>query len=424
MNKTLLVIVAMLFLASVGCAQNFDEIMEDFSLQLQLPSDKVPEDLQVTVYFVYGSHLDSTERAIFDSLKNSPSIRSYATFVQENKTIEKNITVTKRFLQDNETTLKELKDKTNMVVLVGARTHNNLTEEAYAKGYIKNETTKYAGQLVVGDGKLDEDTKIVVLRHNIMGEGNRLEREAVKYSPLQGLIANEYIPIAAASIGMLLMSFLPVLQSVVESKIAEKGKKKAKISEAKHFLGIKPREAIEVLIAAFVLGFALTWTFAGPSADFGSLLLLNSGVCLLAALSHDLTHRIMGKLTGIKMEYKLWYMGSFLTLLTAFLGNSFGLQGFVIEKVEKGTKEWKIGLAKLAAPLVSVSITAAFIYMYSKNPQVVFQMIFTSASIIALAEITPVKGSDGEDIKRWNKYVFYAAFTIISVTYTIVNFIL
>jgi hypothetical protein len=51
-------------------------------------------------------------------------------------------------------------------------------------------------------------------------------------------------------------------------------------------------------------------------------------------------------------------------------------------------------------------------------------MIYTSASIVALAEITPVKGSDGEDVKRWNKYVFYAAFTIISLTYTIVNFVI
>jgi hypothetical protein len=419
--RNILLLTLLLLASGACCGQNLGEITEDLSLELQLPAVAVSDDMEVEVHIVYGERIDLLERALFDYITTGSAIRPTAGRSSDGTPIE--VTVVKKTFSESETSIQRLRDEADIVILIGAAEHNSLVKEAYESEAVKNETVKLAGQVTTGEGALDEDTQLIVFQHKTPEE--KLEREAVKYSPLRGIVADEYIPALAATIGIFLMGLLPVLQSIVESKIADKKKATEKISEeTKRVFGIKPREAAEVVAAALVLGFALTWTFAGPSTGFFDLLLLNSGVCLLAALSHDLTHRLAGRLIGIRMEYKLWYTGSFLTILTAFLGNSFGLQGFIIEKVEEGTKEWKIGLTKLAAPMVSLGITAAFVYLYSKNPDVVFQMIYSSASIIALAEITPVKGSDGEDIRRWNKHVFSAAFLIVSLTYTLVNFVL
>lgn len=374
MGRGLLFVLLILLFNGVCSGQDFSEIAESFSLQLDFSPGNVSGDLFVDVYIVYGSDLNIIERAVLDSLiSDSFSMQSRAVFVSEgNETVMREVEIRKRLLSDNETSPGDLGEGTNIVVLVGGRNRNRITEGVYAAGFIVNESTRFMGQLIVGTGSLDSDSRVIVLYHRAVGEGERLEREAVKYSPLRGFVPDAYVPVVATGIGMLLMNLFNITKTVAEFLALDIGRKKKVFEHAgPSFRGIRLREVSALLGAAFVLGFAVTWTFVGPKTEFFSFLFLNSGICLFAALSHEISHRLTGKLFGIKVTYKFWYMGSFITIVTAFLGNAFGVQGFLMEKLEGDVSRWKYAVTKLVAPVISTTITVIFAFLYLHDPGVI-----------------------------------------------------
>jgi hypothetical protein len=132
----------------------------------------------------------------------------------------------------------------------------------------------------------------------ILNMPEKVERKAQKYSPLFGFIPDNLIPVVASAIGAffisLLHQFISLGQSYVESTISAKKKKALKIKEhAARVVGIKVREVFSVTAAAFVLGAAISWTYAGPSSDF--LWLQVRVHVLVLRLLHDYSHRHPGQ---------------------------------------------------------------------------------------------------------------------------------
>ena len=424
MYKSPLILLAIVLLASACSAQGSETFMDDFSIPFQIRLDNVPDTLEVKMYVVYGEGVDSFERMIIDSLTtNPPSLKTQSATVN-GQTIDETVKLKIISVSEKDTNIEKLREGPGVVLFVGGKTHNNLTGEVYDEGLVTNETSKFSGQLMVASGKLDNDTSFMTLEHIIPPEGTKLERQAVKYSPLQGLIPEAYIPIAATGIGFFLMSFLNVFQAMFESLAGEWGKKKMKYEHTgRRILGVNVKEALAIVAASLVLGFSITWTFAGPTIEFVDLLMLNAGICLVASVSHDLVHRIFSKLFNIKVEYKFWFKGSIITVVTAFLGNSFGMQGILYDEPDEKISKWKLGITKLSAPLFSIGFAWLFASLYVKDPNVLYQMIFSTASLIAMAEIMPVKGLDGEDIRNWNRWIFLAAFMLISAAYFAMNFV-
>ncbi|MBN2014721.1 MAG: hypothetical protein JW778_06035 [Candidatus Altiarchaeota archaeon] len=421
MDRRFLLAVLFLLFSGFCCAQNLGGIAEDFTLELDIPSGNISEGFEVNMYLVLGGDMDLFERMVYDSVNSGGlSMQSRVRFTEGNETIIRDVRINRIVLQDNETSLGELSSGTAMIVLFGGRTHNKITEEVYASGFIENESTKYMGQLIIGKGKLDNDSGLIAFSHK---STEKLEREAVKYSPLKDYMADEYVPVAATSIGMVLMGLVTIAKTVAEFLALDMGRKKKVFGHVgPKIFGVSLRELGAIVGAASVLGFAVTWTYIGPKIEFFQYIFLNSALCLFAALSHELSHRLMGRLFGIKIEYRFWYMGSFITIVTAFLGNSFGIQGFLLEKVDGEISKWKYAATKLAAPVISTIITVVFALLYHINPSIIFQMIYATASIWAMAEILPVRGLDGYDIRSWNRIVWFIFFIIISVVYFTVNF--
>jgi hypothetical protein len=425
MNKASTVFLSILLLSLPCSAQFFDEFASDFTIPFQVSLDNVPDTLEVEMYVVYGKNIDSFENLISDSLTTNPPKLSSAAALVDGQVVTKDVKLNLHFLSENNTSLEDLKKGYGVVILVGGETHNNLTAEAYSAGYVTNETTRFSGKLTVAGGKLDNDTSLMILKHNIPNETDHLEREGVKYSPLIPFVPESYIPLAATGIGMLLMTLFNLFKAMIESLTGELGKKRMSYEhKGIRILGIiNLKEALNLIIAALVLGFAVTWTFTGPTPKFMDYILLNTGICLVAGLSHDLIHRILSRLFKIKVEYRLWYTGSFITIFTAILGNSFGMQGFLLEKPQEEISKWKYGIMKLAGPLFSMGIAGSFALLYTKQPGIMYQMIFTTASIIAMAEIMPVKGLDGYDIREWNRWLYVILFAVITIAFFFIGFI-
>jgi hypothetical protein len=255
----------------------------------------------------------------------------------------------------------------------------------------------------------------------------KVERKATAYSPLAYFVPEKFIPIVASAIGAFLISlvhqFISLGQSYVENVISNRKRQKMKIKdEAVRVVGIKVREVFSVTAAAFILGAAISWTFAGPSSDFIWLMGLNVIICLVAGISHEGVHRVVGKILGIKSEYVFWFSGSLMTIVTAILGNAFGLQGFLLDEAEEGTPHWKMGLMKISAPLFSLAMLVLFGVANIINPNVIFQMICSISGMMAMADIIPFKPMDGYDVRKWNFFVWLGAFVLIGTTFTMVSF--
>jgi hypothetical protein len=428
MAKFIRLVFLLLLFSTLSCsAQSVEKFSDDFSIPFQVSIDSVPDSFTVDMYVVYGEKIDSFERMMIDSFTANPPRLKSATVIVNGRNTTKDVKINIKQVSEKDTSLEKLQKEALLVILVGGPTHNNITRAAYDGGYITNESARFAGQLIVGSGKLASGTSVMVLRHNIRNEpapGEHLEREAVKYSPLAPYIKEEYIPIVASGIGMFLMSIVNLAKAMFESLAGEVGKKRfAYGHKGRRICGVSVRETLALIGAALVLGFAVTWTFAGPTPKFFDLFLLNTAICFVAGLSHDLVHRILGRLFKIRVEYRFWYAGSFITILTAFLGNSFGMQGFLLEKPDEKISKWKYGIMKLAAPIFSIAIAGLFASLYLNKPSVLYQMIYTTASILAMAEIMPVKGLDGYDIREWNRWIYAAAFMAISVVFFAINFV-
>ncbi|MBN2014066.1 MAG: hypothetical protein JW778_02700 [Candidatus Altiarchaeota archaeon] len=422
MRRFLLSAVVVLVFMGVCSAQGFGDLMDDLSLQLDFPENKTIEDLHVQVYIVQGSRLSVLERMICDLLmSDASSLQSTAVIVSgENRTIWE-IKMSKKTMADNETNLGELMEGSTLVVLVGGRDRNRITDEVYDSGYIVNESTRYMGLLLTGKGRLDNDSSVIVFYQKTT---EKLERNAVKNSPLKEFMPEEYVPIAATAIGAILMSASRIIEAVLEFLSMHKGKRKAVFGyTGPRIMGVYLKEVVAIIAAAFILGFSITWTFTGLSWGFFDLFLLNMAVCLFATVAHELSHRVTGKYCGVKIEYRLWYTGSVITILSAFLGSSFGVPGFLLEKMGDCASKCRHALTRLASPMVAIITAMVFYYLHIKDSSTIFQMIYVTASIRAMAEIIPIKGLDGYYVKDWSPAIWSISFIFISLAFFAVNFI-
>ncbi|MFH0859581.1 MAG: hypothetical protein V1921_00100 [Candidatus Altiarchaeota archaeon] len=410
--KALFSLIAIVALASTGSGFTLDEIKLGEivqQLQLEVPFDTISDiSLSLNATVVEGSLLDAVDYTILSSLKNQS--------LQANITTEYNISfegVSTTYVSD-ETPLAEVL-KADLIILVGGPAHNKIAGELDEQGIFKNKTRALSGILEIGTGQAEDGTTLMYIGHYI--PPNRLEREAVRYSPLRGYIPEPYIPVAASAIGGILLALTGVLKTVLEFKALSFGRRDRKLHSKKIY------EIASIVGASLVLGLSVTWTFIGPGKDFIPMLALNSGVALFAALSHEISHRILGKLMGVHIEYHFWTLGSAVTLFTGYLGNAFGVQGFLLEKADESISRWKYALVKLAAPILSIAIAIAFAWLNTKDPKVVYQMVYSTSSLWAMAEILPFEHLDGKDIRNWSRLVWIPVFILITAAYLAINFI-
>ena len=323
--------------------------------------------------------------------------------------------------------VSDVRKSAKLVILIGGPAQNSIVRELDAEGLLSKDRHEYLNQLVIVTGKSPEGGKFVVLSDK-RGFVN-MARKAASYSPLALCLPLQLVPVAASMIGAILAALLTpirnIMQTYLEFFVADRKKSKMTISHTKFkFAGIKAREVVSVVLASSVLALAISWTFAGPTWDLLWLLPLNVFVCLVAGFSHELVHWAAGRALKIETEYKFWLSGSVSTIVSALLGNAFGLQGFLLDEVKEGTPKWKVGVMKISAPLFSAAVMLLFAAVNFFLPHTVFQMIFTIAGVLAMAELLPFKPMDGYDVRKWNIIVWFAAFFAVGCSFLFANFIL
>jgi hypothetical protein len=369
-----------------------------------------PEEAQQYVKdhsaIVIGHSSDMTERMLVDNLKISNPTLSNAKELNDTKAAMADI----------------LSGKYVLVMLIGGPSQNNVSEYAKSHGWF-NESQDFYGELTVESGK--HDKVVYVMISDKKGYTPSIERQNVKSSPLSAYIPEQYVPVAATGITLILLALVNVIKTVMEFKSLEFGRKGKKLGEAPmKVMGVDLAEIAAILGASVVLGLSITWQYFGNSDAFLYWITVNSIIALVGALLHELTHRVFAHIFKIKIEYRFWPEGSILTLVSSYLGNAFSVQAFLLEEIPADVAKWKVGLMKLAAPVVSAMVMVIFAFMNHFNPSPIFQMIYSTSALWAMAEMLPFSGLDGKDIKDWNSTIWTIFFALIGAAYIIVTFLL
>ncbi len=309
-----------------------------------------------------------------------------------------------------------------LVILVGGTEQNEITRQAVAAGWF-NQTDTVEGGYVVKTGKLPSGTVVVAVSDKLGFEEGNPQRESVAYSPLGAIMPKEYVPAAATGISLLLLALMNLGRTVFEFKALDIGRKGKNIGEgAVMYRGLNITEMAAILGASLILGISISWQYFG--ADFLGWLAINTIICLVGAIIHEVTHRVFAHYFNIKMEYRFWSAGSLLTLVSSYLGNAFSIQGFILEDIPAETPKWKVGLMKLSAPLVSTFIMVFFAFLHYSSPSPIYKIVYTTSALWAMAEILPFGSLDGKDIRDWSHTVWFLAFSFISISYIAVTFLI
>jgi hypothetical protein len=309
-----------------------------------------------------------------------------------------------------------------VVVLLGGPEQNAITQKAINSSWF-NETFEMEGGYIVKSGKLANGAVVLSISDKAGYDANALKRTSASKSPLTAFVPEAYVPAAATIISLLLLVLFNLTRTVFEFKALDIGRKDKKVHEgALLFHHINITELLAVLGAALVLGISISWQYFGD--DMLGWIMINTVICLIGAVIHEVAHRIFAHFFKIKMEYKFWPAGSVLTLVSSYLGNAFSIQAFILEEIPPETPKWKAGLMKLSAPMISTLIMCVFAWMYFLTPDPIYKVVYTTSALWAMAEILPFGSLDGKDIKDWSPLVWGIAFFVISGAYVIVTFFL
>jgi hypothetical protein len=355
---------------------------------------------------VIGQGTDLAEKMLFEDLKASnPLINS------------------SREADDSAGTLEDIKQgKYVLVVLIGGPEQNSASSYVKEKGYL-NESMDLYGEVTIESGKAGG--VVYVMASDKRGYTRMLERQSVQSSPLAAFMEPQYVPVAATIITLILLALVNVARTVFEFKALNIGRKGKELGEkAIRVMGIDLAEIGAIFGASFVLGLSISWQYFGNARDFAFWVAINTIICLVGAILHELTHRIFAHLFGIKIEYRFWPEGSVLTLVSSYLGNAFSIQAFLLEEIPEDIAKWKVGVMKLAAPMMSAIVMVSFAMLNQADPNPVYQVIYSTSALWAMAEMLPFSGLDGHDIKEWSHLVWFVSFLLIGAAYCIVTFLL
>ncbi|MFH0884896.1 MAG: hypothetical protein V1861_04255 [Candidatus Micrarchaeota archaeon] len=357
---------------------------------------------------VLGSSMDISERILLDGAKSQNPWLAKAQEGNDSAAVRTAI----------------LSGRHPLALLIGGPEQNNITAYGIANGWF-NDTRTVEGGLIVKSGKLPNGAVVVAISDKMGFEPGAVKNEGAKYSPLNAVMAPEYVPVAATGISLILLILINVGRTVFEFKALDLGRKGRKVGEgAMMYRGYNVTEGLAIVGASAVLGVSISWQYFGPSGDFVFWVFVNTIICLLGAILHEVTHRIFAHYFNIKMEYRFWTEGSALTLVSSYLGNAFSIQAFILEEIPKDVPKWKVGLMKLSAPLVSALVMVIFAFLYYQSPNPVFKTVYSTSALWAIAEILPFGSLDGKDIKDWSHTIWFVSFCFIGMTYLAVTFLI
>jgi Zn-dependent protease len=176
-------------------------------------------------------------------------------------------------------------------------------------------------------------------------------------------------------------------------------------------LGLSSREMLVIGISAFI--FAVAFIIQDHlDLDLVTVLIF---VCVggITTILHDLAHKYGAYRYGCITEYKVWGLGTFTMLFTAWLfGNAFAKPSRTLVRSEKILSPEKAAIIKLAGPLMSLGVAIVFLFLIPLGGLFAFagSTGFSMNLLNSVFSLVPVKPNDGVEVYTWNKLVWAIMF--------------
>ncbi len=260
-------------------------------------------------------------------------------------------------------------------------------------------------------------------------KGFNVLRRRTENSPLSDLVAPELIPAVASGIGFGLIVLWKLLFGL-SAKVAKfktvsfimRRVRKKEINQ--NFLGlhlrgirIKIREWIAVLVSASVFAVSLSYLYLYPEASVFVFFMLTVMVNFTVYTIRHSLRIILDKIYDHHTEYYIWPWGAIITALTGWLGNTFGMAGYVVS--EKDT-EYE-GKMAFIINLVTFLFFAVFFAWNMLMPSIVAQMAMLLALAITYIQMLPMSPFSGKKIYAWHRKLWIASFIPLTAVYIMIN---
>lgn len=198
------------------------------------------------------------------------------------------------------------------------------------------------------------------------------------------------------------------------------------------------RELGDIAISMIVLAVAFTILYRdnvvmacleyhlGETGKWAGLLAICLALVVFSFLLHEFSHKFVAQRYGMWSEYRMYPMGLVLTLVTSVIGFLFAAPGAVY--IDGPMDRERNGRISVAGPVVNILLAAvgiAAVLAVNDSPYfiddpmflgiMVFVMLASLNSFLAVFNLLPVPPLDGSKVFAWNKTVWAAMIAVAAV---------
>jgi hypothetical protein len=331
------------------------------------------------------------------------------------------------------------------LILIGGPEHNAYTKYLVDTGLLTYKTT-------------DRRMPAVIMEAQSTTPGNKVlvvgDAAGYKYHkqdlPLNGIIPEEYAPVAAVTAGAgigilglflgkilsLINTFLPLdtvsgfvegyvkshFKTLLQRKESRVRKVKAREGAAL-FAGFTSREFAVMAASVVLLGFAY---LVAKDIDLFrvDMIVIYLFVAGVATVMHDTTHRYIAWKYKAVSEYKFWGVGTIAMYVTSWLfGLVYALPArTIINGADKLTKQQQ-AMVYLAGPAVSMVLAIVFLMlMFMGGTFKTIGLIGCSMNILSAAySLMPFDPMDGNKVYKYKKYLWVLIFVPLIAAYLLLT---
>jgi len=200
-------------------------------------------------------------------------------------------------------------------------------------------------------------------------------------------------------------SFKKWLESFISSKTEE---------VIEHRVGIQfmltPQEIFSLVVSLSVLTFAFSYAKAETLNQILSLIPIVLVAAAIVELVKDLVREVVARSQGIWSEYRLWYFGLAMFLISSIAFKApFSSPNRIRHHSPKFTRR-SIGLVSLTAVIVPLAFAAIFYMLFANGFTLIGNMGLVICLTAAFFDTIPIPPMNGKDIYDWSKVLWLILF--------------
>jgi len=204
------------------------------------------------------------------------------------------------------------------------------------------------------------------------------------------------------------------LESFISSKTGEPIEHRVSVA-----LMLTKQEIISIVVSLAVITFAFSYAKAETLNQILSLVPIVLVTAIIVDLVKDLVRNVVARSQGVWSEYRLWYFGLAMFLISsiAFKAPFFSPNRIRYHSPNLTTR--KVGILSLAAVVVPLIFAGVFYMLLVNGFTLIGNMGLVICFTAAFFDIVPIPPMNGKDIYDWNKILWLTLFVACFALYAL-----